>query len=144
MSEFLVRGWNVGIPEVDLGDDIFVVHQINGLLARVQVKSSIAIKRSTGFSARFVVSMRQLRDVFGDPRVHFVFVVRLENGWSRPLLFAQEVLLDYVQNFQMGSISNDRLSLYFSFSTDMKEAACSGTDISSHIGDYSYFPVVEL
>ena len=23
MSEFLMRGWNVAIPEVDIGDDIF-------------------------------------------------------------------------------------------------------------------------
>lgn len=26
MSEFLVRGYNVAIPEVDVGDDIFVSH----------------------------------------------------------------------------------------------------------------------
>ncbi len=25
MAEFLLRGWNVAIPEVDVGDDIFVV-----------------------------------------------------------------------------------------------------------------------
>lgn len=25
MAEFLVRGYNVAIPEVDIGDDIFVV-----------------------------------------------------------------------------------------------------------------------
>ena len=26
MSEFLTRGWNVAIPEVDVGDDIFVAY----------------------------------------------------------------------------------------------------------------------
>ena len=25
MSEFLMRGWNVATPEVDIGDDIFFV-----------------------------------------------------------------------------------------------------------------------
>ncbi len=25
MAELLLRGWNVAIPEVDVGDDIFVV-----------------------------------------------------------------------------------------------------------------------
>jgi len=27
MAEFLTRGWNVAIPEVDIGNDIFVVHE---------------------------------------------------------------------------------------------------------------------
>ena len=40
MSEFLMLGWNVAIPEVDIGDDIFVVQDDNGTLRRVQVKTS--------------------------------------------------------------------------------------------------------
>ena len=31
MSEFLTRGWNVAIPEVDIGDNIFVVQDDNEL-----------------------------------------------------------------------------------------------------------------
>ena len=38
MSEFLLRGWNVAIPEIDIGDDIFVVQDESGTLRRVQVK----------------------------------------------------------------------------------------------------------
>ena len=38
MSEFLMLGWNVAIPEVDIGDDIFVVQDDNGTLRRVQVQ----------------------------------------------------------------------------------------------------------
>jgi len=34
MSEFLTRGWNVAIPEVDIGDDIFVVRDSDGNLSR--------------------------------------------------------------------------------------------------------------
>jgi hypothetical protein len=44
MSEFLTRGWNVAIPEVDVGDDIFVVQDDNGTLRRVQVKTSTSIE----------------------------------------------------------------------------------------------------
>jgi len=40
MSEILMLGWNVAIPEVDIGDDIFVVQDDNGTLRRVQVKTS--------------------------------------------------------------------------------------------------------
>jgi hypothetical protein len=38
MSEFLTRGWNVAIPEVDIGDDIFVVQDESGTLRRIQEK----------------------------------------------------------------------------------------------------------
>jgi hypothetical protein len=31
MSYFLMRGWNVAIPEVDVGDDLFVVDDKKGL-----------------------------------------------------------------------------------------------------------------
>ena len=53
MSEFLTRGWNVAIPEVDVGDDIFVVQDDNGTLRRVQVKTSTsteAIKKHCKYS----------------------------------------------------------------------------------------------
>jgi hypothetical protein len=40
MSEFLLRGWNVAIPEVDEGDDIFVVRHETSRLMRIQVKAS--------------------------------------------------------------------------------------------------------
>jgi hypothetical protein len=30
MSEFLMLGWNVAIPEVDTGEDIFVVQDDDG------------------------------------------------------------------------------------------------------------------
>ena len=33
MSEFLMLGWNVAIPEVDIGDDIFVVQDDSGTLS---------------------------------------------------------------------------------------------------------------
>lgn len=39
MAEFLVRGYNVAIPEVDIGDDIFVVRDDDGEYSRIQVKS---------------------------------------------------------------------------------------------------------
>ena len=35
MSEFLDRGYNVAVPEVDIGDDIFVVHDGSGVYRRI-------------------------------------------------------------------------------------------------------------
>src|SRR5947209_219645 len=36
MAEFLARGINVAIPEVDVGDDVFVVKGAEDLVTRVQ------------------------------------------------------------------------------------------------------------
>ena len=75
MSEFLTRGWNVAIPEVDIGDDIFVVQDDNGTLRRVQVKTSTSTQRQNSFSAKFNVPLPQLRNIANIP-VHYVFIVR--------------------------------------------------------------------
>jgi len=75
MSEFLTRGWNVAIPEVDIGDDIFVVQDDNGTLRRVQVKTSISTIRKNNFSGQFNVPLSQLSNMANIP-VHYVFVVR--------------------------------------------------------------------
>ncbi|HVX01096.1 MAG TPA: hypothetical protein VHA52_11795, partial [Candidatus Babeliaceae bacterium] len=61
MSEFLMLGWNVAIPEVDIGDDIFVVQDDNGTLRRVQVKTSTSTVRTGSFSGQFSVSVKNLR-----------------------------------------------------------------------------------
>jgi hypothetical protein len=45
MGEFLLRNYNVAMPEVDIGDDIFVVHDQQGRLWRIQVKTTIGKAR---------------------------------------------------------------------------------------------------
>ena len=50
MSEFLCRGYNVAIPEVDVGDDIFVVRDLDGAFSRIQVKTSISVKTKGGYT----------------------------------------------------------------------------------------------
>ncbi len=50
MAELLWRGWNVALPEVDMGDDIFVVRDRMEHFSRVQVKTAEAAlyKRKDG------------------------------------------------------------------------------------------------
>ena len=40
MSEFALRGYNVAIPEIDTGDDVFVVNDQKGAMSRIQVKTA--------------------------------------------------------------------------------------------------------
>ena len=140
MAEFLLRGWNVAIPEVDAGDDIFVVQDDNGTLRRVQVKTSMATERSKTFSGQFQIPLKQLRNI-RDILVHYVLIVRDKDKWTTPVIISQDILLDYFENSKIGSEHNGYINLYLSYSPDKVE--CSGLDFSSHVGDYTDFPVLE-
>jgi hypothetical protein len=140
MSEFLTRVWNVAIPEVDIGDDIFVVQDDNGILRRVQVKTSTSTSRQNSFSGQFNVPLNQLKNKANIP-VHYVFVVRHNNQWTKPLIIRQDYLLKYFQSDKIGSEHNGILNLYFSYSTDHVE--CSGLDLSNYVSDFTDFPMIE-
>jgi len=140
MSEFLTRGWNVAIPEVDIGDDIFVVQDDNGTLRRVQVKTSTSIRRQNSFSGQFNIQLAQLKNISNIP-VHYVFVVRDNDQWTKPIIIRQDYLLDHCQNDNIGSLFNDILNLYFSYSPGKVE--CSGLDLSKYICDFTDYPLIE-
>jgi hypothetical protein len=140
MAEFLMRGWNVAIPEVDTGDDIFVVQDENGTLRRVQVKTSMATERLKGFSGQFQIPLKQLRNI-RDVLVHYVFIVRNKDKWTTPVVIPQDILLDYFENNKIGSEHDGNINLYFSYSENKVE--CSGLDFSKHVGDYTDFPILE-
>ena len=140
MSEFLTRGWNVAIPEVDIGDDIFVVQDDNGTLRRVQVKTSTSTVRQSNFSGQFNVPLTQLKNIANIP-VHYVFVVRHNEKWTKPVVIRQDYLLDPLQNDKIGSVHDGNLNLYFSYLTDKVE--CSGLDLSKYVSDFTDFPLIE-
>ena len=117
MSEFLLRGWNVAIPEVDVGDDIFVVKDFNGELVRVQVKTSKAIYlKNGGYTAQFKLSLKQLRDSIKE--VSYVFVVRETNNWNLPVIIDQQILLELYENQSLGSEYKDNLILRLNFKNE--------------------------
>ena len=141
MSEFLTRGWNVAIPEVDIGNDIFVVHDDIGTLKRVQVKTSTSTVRKNGFSGQFNVPLIQLRKPTGGI-VHYVFVVRNNDQWTKPVIIRQDNLLDHFENDKIGSEHNGNLNLYFAYSTEKVE--CSGLDMSKYVSNFTDFPLIEI
>lgn len=140
MSEFLVLGWNVAIPEVDIGDDIFVVQDDNGTLRRVQVKTATSIGRKDGFSAQFSISSKNLRNI-SNILVHFIFIVRHNHEWSKPLIIRQDYLLDHVENNSLGSVASGNLIFYFSYTGGTVE--CSGFNLTKYVKDFSDFPAIK-
>jgi hypothetical protein len=140
MSEFLMLGWNVATPEVDLGDDIFVVQDDDGTLRRIQVKTSTATPRKNGYSCQFNISSKNLR-TFKNIPVHYVFIARIFNSWSKPILIRQDVLIDYVEKNNAGSENDGNIILYFSYN-DNDKIECSGLDFTKHKEDYSDFPLI--
>ncbi len=81
MAEFLLRGYNVAMPEVDVGDDIFVVHDHEGTLWRIQVKTAVGKLRDYGFSGKFAVGLEQLKTV-KQPDLIYVFALRAADQWD--------------------------------------------------------------
>jgi hypothetical protein len=113
MSEFLMRGWNVATPEVDIGDDIFVVKDEDGTLRKIQVKTSSKTERQTSFSGQFLIPIKQLKNI-SSILIHYVFIVRFEDSWSKPIIIRQDYLLDLFENGKIGTEHDGNLNLYFS------------------------------
>lgn len=138
MSEFLILGWKVAIPEVDIGDDIFVVHDNNGTLKRIQVKTSVATPRLSGFSAQFSLSLNNLKNITNIP-AYYIFIVRNGEDWSQPIVIKQDYLLDFIENSKIGSEHKGKITLYFSYGDSKVD--CSGLDFTPYIRDFSDFPL---
>ena len=139
MSEFLIRGWNVAIPEVDIGDDIFVVQDENGTLQRVQVKTSASTERANSFSGQFNIPLSQLKNL-SDILIHFVFIVRHFDKWTTPIIIRQDFLLDHYENHNIGSEHDGHLILYFSYSENKVE--CSKVNFTPYVADFRDFPIL--
>jgi hypothetical protein len=77
MSEFLYRGYNVAVPAVDVGDDVYIVEDRQGTMWRLQVKTS---DHPGGASRTFQLSRRQLREEKAN-ELFFMFLARRDRRW---------------------------------------------------------------
>jgi hypothetical protein len=139
MARLLKRGYNVAVPEVDRGDDLYVVHDDYGELTRVQVKGATA-KGKKRLSAAFNISLAQLQ------RPHhpeLVYVLALMHGdvWGDFLVIPRPDLDRLRAIESMGHVTQDgrRLLLYVSFSPD--GVWCNGICLTRYREDWSKWPV---
>lgn len=140
-----MRGFNVAIPEVDIGDDLFVVNDQSGNYRRIQVKTVTAAPRtrtaSPDYSARFQVPLAQLRQVF-TPDLVYVFAVRLPSGWGPFLVIPRDTLLSLYATAGMGSRSKaakgDRVGFYVSY--DPVSVRCAGQSLAPFVNRFENLP----
>lgn len=90
MSELLLRGWNVAVPVVNVGDDVFFIDDRDKATRRVQVKTSATEDLGGGRRrAQLKLSRAQLRlpqaiELFYmllmrvDPRWRFIVIPRVD------------------------------------------------------------------
>ena len=112
MSEFLLRGLNVAVPEVDTGDDIFVIYGTNSIYP-VQVKSANISGSHAAFSAQFNLSRIQLLQV-RSPELFYAFAIRSANDWIHLFVLSRDLLESwYRTNTQRSSTASQHLTLTF-------------------------------
>ncbi|WAS98812.1 group I intron-associated PD-(D/E)XK endonuclease [Nannocystis punicea] len=83
MSELLLRGWNVAVPVVDVGDDAFVIDDRSKTVYRVQVKSAQATclsKDDERWKADFSLNRDQLRTL-QEVELFYLLLARCAERW---------------------------------------------------------------
>lgn len=117
MSELLWRGWTPARPEIDIGDDVFIVDDEDGTFWRIQVKTATASQsgKSGQYKAQFGLRLDQLQTA-PTPDLYYVFVVRAHERWSDFVIVPRARLREEHEAFEVGSATNKNkltLNLYF-------------------------------
>ena len=139
MSELLWRGWNVAVPEVDVGEDILVVRDENGDFWRVQVKTATAQSQLAGCSAQFSIALDQL-ELSRSPDLVFVFAIRNAGWWEPFIIVDRRTLLSEHVTHGVGSVSDGNLILRFSVQDS--KLLCSRRDFQAYRNNWSWWPVL--
>lgn len=137
MGELALRGYNTAMPEIDKGDDVFVVRDDSGAMWRLQVKTSREKRQQK--SSRYAFRLREIYIQRPQtPDLHFIFVMRKENLW-RFLVMDRAVLRNYVQNNRIGTLQGDYRQIDIVLHDDGR-AICSGVEWGNHLEDWVTWP----
>lgn len=91
MAEILARGWNVAVPEIDVGDDVFVAQDDATRLTRVQVKTSYATETDDGWVTETIkIPYAQLVRADEVPLI-YVLVARTGQTWEFVTILREEL-----------------------------------------------------
>ena len=115
MAELAWRGYNVAMPEIDEGDDIFSLHPGTGQLKRIQVKT--ADPTTEGHIARYQFRIKKTAITTPiDPDRNFVVALRSGSNW-RYLIIERTVLNDLSNRGKLGAQAGDYLTIFITEDT---------------------------
>jgi hypothetical protein len=107
MAEFLARGLNVAMPEVDLGDDVFVVRAEDEQVTRVQVKTGNGtVQADKSYFAQFNIPWDQLTRL-DTPTLVYVLAVRYLDRWTDFIVIRRSTLRQFQADQGVGTIVKD-------------------------------------
>jgi len=143
MGEFALRGYNIAIPEIDIGDDIFAVNSTTGAMWRVQAKTAIGRRQKKSTAFRF--SIRESAVVTSmTPELHFIFAMRFDDSWKF-LIVSRSVLANYQTTNTLGSAYKRKTGTYYNYSFtvhDTGKVTSAGIDLSHHLTDWGTWPAL--
>lgn len=146
MSEFLIRGYNVAIPEVDVGDDVIVIEDDLGNLTRVQVKSVAATPNANkkGYYSQVNLRVDQLQATL-NTKLFYLVLIRHGENWITTLMISREDLNKEYEAFKAAkknapATTPKQLTLRLSLSDDFKAAKLWKKDFSEHLGNWTAWP----
>jgi hypothetical protein len=139
MAEYLLRGYNVAMPEVDRGDDIFVVENESGRLWRIQVKTAVGQRRRTGWRAKYSIALKQI-ETSKVPELFFVLALRRGPAWEH-LIIERKTLFDEVDVHHVGSRSGS--DVLFTVTFQDTAVLCSRRDWQAYRNNWSEWPLIE-
>jgi hypothetical protein len=101
MSEILLRGWNVAVPVVDVGDDVFIIDDNDKSTLRLQVKSSrLQVNTATSVSSvKYTLSRKQLRE---EQPIELLYMFMIRNGAKWSFLVIPGARLDELHREYLG------------------------------------------
>lgn len=142
MAEFLIRGYNAAMPEVDRGDDIFVVEDRSGELSRIQVKAANVRTRADGRRlAQFKLGSKQLETPV-KPDLFYVFAMRHEGRWEDFVVMVREQLFELHLAYQAGLPLDKGRNLLFTFQLSPDDIRCGEQSLQAYRNDWSHWPPI--
>jgi hypothetical protein len=138
MAEFLRRGYNAASPEVDVGEDLFVIRDADGKLWRVQVKAALG-KGKRVVSGTFKIPLAQLGREHR-PELFYVFALHHKGLWREFVIVRRDALEAMRGLHGVGHEVESHLILRLAFTAG--DVRCSDMSFQPGRGDWSKWPVI--
>lgn len=144
MAEFAYRGYNVSIPEIDQGDDAWVMNHIIGHAWRFQVKTSQPKQQTSSTRFQFNIRTAQITTAL-QPDTVFAFVMRVQDAWEF-IIVHRSVLQNYLASGQLGGQQGDHYVLAMTYYHSGPKAgrvfASKTCELTHHLNDWTTWPVL--